>query len=69
MIPGSNHVLPPTPTPPRVGRKTKGTYPSKFAETTVPFDVVPARGKALAETKAATERIDAIVDVACILKE
>lgn len=43
-------------------------YPSKFAVTTVPFEVVPARGKAVAETVAATERMETIVDVACILK-
>lgn len=67
--------LPPPPPPPRHPTKDrgkgekKGTYPSKFAETTVPFDAVPARGKALAETKAATERMETIVDVTCILKE
>lgn len=49
--------------------RRKGTNPSKFAETTVPFDVVPARGKALADTKAATESMDTRVEVTCILED
>lgn len=50
-------------------RRGNTAHPSKFAETTVPFEVVPARGKAFAETEAATERMETIVDVACIFGE
>lgn len=49
-------------------REEEKAHPSKFAETTVPLAVVPARGKAFAETEAATERMETIVDVACILQ-
>lgn len=44
------------------------TYPSNVASTTVPFDVVPARGNALADTAAAMNSMEIIVEKACILR-